>query len=390
MSQTSIYPKFFILAAAFALSAASYASVDYHGQTISGLHFTDDQYNAEDFSNSDFSGVTATDTVFSSASVKRNFSGSNFSDSSLRGAIFNYGNLSNADFASSDLTHGYFTGANLRGAIFTDAIIDDVAFTGAVQNGFTAEQLYSTKSYNDKSLTYVDFDGNDLSGWNFSGQNLTRANFSIAKLWNVDFQEANLTNAIFDYSDLSGADFRGSSGASFSGSILANTILADGSVNGGAVSLSGSDKSLVIRPSDSSAVKMTASGSVSDGAALIFKGKSSSSDNALIEVSGEGVSFDLSGCKLEVYLSEDFDPQSELFFALIDASDGGTIVAGGLSKDDVSMFNHDGSIFSGKWDLSISDSSLGIMVGIPEPACTALLFVFAVVACVVMRKRIPR
>lgn len=376
----------FISTAAFAIAAASArASVDYHGQTISGLNFTDSEYDAESFSNSDFSGVTAVGTTFSSSRTVRNFSGSNFEGSNLKDSLFSYSDLTGSNFSSSNLDGAYFISAHLAGVDFSGATIYDASFTNTVQFGFTAEQLYSTASYKSGNLQYVNLEFNDMGGWNFSGQDMTRANLSTSSVKNADFRNANLTSAIFDASDLSGADFRGSTGASWNASVTSNTILADGSVYGGAISLNGSSNSLIIRTSASLAVNMTASGSVSGGAELSFVGKHSSSDNALVRVSGENVSFDIGGAKLKVYLAEDFEGSSEIFLSLIEATGGAGIVAGELSRDDVSLLNSDGSIFGGAWDLQISDSGVGILVGVPEPAAAAALL-GALALCIAARR----
>lgn len=119
---------------------------------------------------------------------------------------------------------------------------------------------------------------------------------------------------------------------------------------------------------------MTASGAVSDGAKLIFEGKYSSTDNSLLKVSGDGVSLDLSGAKIDVYLAEGFGTDSEVFLNLIEASDGAGIVLSGLSKEDVAVFNSDGSVYTGEWTLSASSSEVGIIVGIPEPADAVCIF----------------
>ena len=353
------------------------ASEDYHGQNISSYVFTDSQYDSDDFTNSDFSQVTADGTTFSSLSVKRNFSGSNFTQASLRDALFNYADLTNANFSSADLHDAYLMSATLYGADFSNAIIDYADFTNTVQNGFTAQQLYSTQSYQQKNLPYVDFTDNIMTEWNFAGQNLTRDNFSVAGLQNADFRDANLTNAIFNFTQASGADFRGSTGANFNSSSLSNTILADGSVYGGAITLSAAQDSLIIRTSSSSAVKVSADSAVSDGATLVFKDKISNADNASILVSGDGVVLDLSGAHLNVYLAQDAAFSESVTLALIQTSNGAALTTDGLSKDTVSLFNYDGSVYSGIWDLVADSSSVGVYIAIPEPAATAALLMAA-------------
>ena len=65
--------------------------------------------------------------------------------------------------------------------------------------GFTSEQHYSTKSYQEKNLQGVSLDFNELTAWNFRNQDLTGANFRSSTLTDVD-----LTGAV-----IAGADFAG-------------------------------------------------------------------------------------------------------------------------------------------------------------------------------------
>ncbi len=350
-----------------------HASVDYQGYNISSYNFTDSQYDGKDFSNSNFSNVIAEGTRFSSSKVARNFSGSNFTGAYLKDANFSYGNMNNTNLSNATLYRTYFISTSLAGANFSGATITFATFTSTVSLGFTAEQLYSTASYANKNLQGVSLELNNMDLWVFSGQDLTGAKFSTSSVKNADFRDTNLATSIFDAADLSGADFRGAANiGSWNACITQNTILADGSVYNGSISLSGSQKSLVIRPSSVSAVKVSAESSVSDGASLVFKDKSNSGDNAMISVSGEGVSFDLSGAKLSVYFADDFEADQGTFISLIEASDGAGIVVSGLDKGDVSLFDSSGNTFASQWQLVASESQVGILVAVPECAHAGL------------------
>ena len=63
---------------------------------------------------------------------------------------------------------------------------------------FTREQLYSTRSYQDKNLIGMDFFYFDATGWDFNGQDLTGANFNGAGLTNADFTGAILAGVSLD------------------------------------------------------------------------------------------------------------------------------------------------------------------------------------------------
>lgn len=346
----------------------SNASVDYHNGNVNGYDFTDSSYNADDFSYSNFSGVSAEATTFSSLRIKRNYSNSDFSSANLKEALFNYAGLENVNFSSSNLYDAYFISATLSGANFSGANVQRADFTNTTQSGFTANQLYSTASYAQGNLQYMSFQSNTMTGWNFSGKNLTRTDFSLASLVNSDFRNATLTNSIFYYSDLSGVDFRGSTGLSYGSSTTNNTILADGSIAGGSLNLSGSSSSFIVRPSNTAAITVSASGSVSDGASLVYKDISTEDANAKIVVSGSGVELNLSQANIDVYFIENFAPLDSTFITLAESTDGATIVVSGLTSDSFNLYNSDGSAFKGSWTLSVSENLVGLTVSIPEPS----------------------
>lgn len=375
-----IFPK--ILCLFLCEGTFTYASVDYHDGNVSNFNFTNSEYNSYDFSGSNFSGVTATATTFSSLSVKRNYSNSNFSSANLKEAIFNYADLSNVVFTSSILYDAYFISAVLSGVDFSGADVRRVDFSDTTQYGFTASQLYSTQTYAQGDLQRMSFQGNLMSDWNFSSKDLTRTDFSFSSLVNSDLRNATLTNSIFYSTVLSGVDFRGATGLSFSNCTTTNTILADGSISGGSLNLSGSDSLFIVRPSDTSAVKVTASGGVTDGASLVFRDISSSSNNAEILVSGNNVELNLSQASIEVYFSEDFAPTESIFITLAESSDGATIVVSGLDKSNVKLFNFDGTPFEGSWDLSASENSVELSVYIPESAMWSIL-PLSILLCVI-------
>ena len=123
--------------------------------------------------------------------------------SNLSGWNFAGQNLTNANFYYATVTGADFTGAEVRGANFVGA----AGYLGSRWNGFTAEQLYSTASYQSRDLAGIQLDGNNLTDWNFAAQNLSNATFASATLTGVNFAQANLTNALFRQATLTNADF---------------------------------------------------------------------------------------------------------------------------------------------------------------------------------------
>ena len=101
------------------------------------------------------------------------------------------GNLSNASLSNITLTDVDFTGATVNGT----------CFISTTDKGFTAQQLYTTASYQAKNLSGIvlgnkfalslkwnspSFIWNNLSGWNFSGQNPWGT--LAQKLWHIALQ----------------------------------------------------------------------------------------------------------------------------------------------------------------------------------------------------------
>ena len=137
--------------------------------------------------------------------------GANLSSASLRRGNLSGTDLTAANLAGADLTEVWFrertklTGADLAGAIVTGANFYTTEAGGGglgglshvplyAIEGFTAEQLYSTLSYQENDLVGTSFFG-DLSGWNFREQDLTGASFKGGNFTRTDWTNANLTNA---------------------------------------------------------------------------------------------------------------------------------------------------------------------------------------------------
>lgn len=140
-----------------------------------------------------------------------NLSGWNTPSRNLKYADFSGIDLSATTLTSSDLTGAAFFGANFTNVDISDAVIDRAHFAGT--RDFAPNQLYSTRSYQEKNLNGINLGDLDLSGWNFDGQSLKHASFNGAELNSTQFVGANLTNTDFERSSLletnfSGADLR--------------------------------------------------------------------------------------------------------------------------------------------------------------------------------------
>ena len=126
-------------------------------------------YDSTNYSGANFKNADLTSAHFDEAEL----GGADFTNANLTSVSFWVANVSDVNFTNANLTSARFAGANIYDANFTNAIIKGADFYG----GLAEEQLKSTKSYQDKDLTGVRFDGGYFSGWDFSGQNLTSVSF---------------------------------------------------------------------------------------------------------------------------------------------------------------------------------------------------------------------
>ena len=157
----------------------------------------------------DFRSTDLTDAEFRESSVV----GAHFEGTVLFSALFLHSNLDDADFTNSNLEGARFAFINsFSGTNFSGANIKNASFAYATDAGFTLEQLRSTKSFQERDLSGIDFEGSTFPGADFSGMNLS----------GVDFNRADLTDADFSYSNLTGVNF---DRAIFSGADLTNTII---------------------------------------------------------------------------------------------------------------------------------------------------------------------
>ena len=127
---------------------------------------------------------------------------SDFQDQRLEGAVFADADLRRANFAGAQVTGASFAGARLDNSDFSGSIIEGADFTNVI--GFTADQLYATDSYQQKSLRNVTFASValpsldlrelDLSGATFRGLDFVRdLNFEATRL-----DDATIAGATFE------------------------------------------------------------------------------------------------------------------------------------------------------------------------------------------------
>lgn len=174
--------------------------------TLPGTDFRDAdvrkvQFSASTLDGSSFQHTDLTGAHFSETSlVGVRFDGiranaARFVRGSLQGASFADADLREADFVFIDsFVNTDFSGADIRGA----------EFTYATDAGFTVEQLRETRSFQQRDLSGVDFEGNDFAGIDLSNFRLAGGDFNRANLTGANFSGADATGVSFQYADLAG------------------------------------------------------------------------------------------------------------------------------------------------------------------------------------------
>lgn len=142
-------------------------------------------------------------------------SGEDYSQLSMRGAVFAGADLSGTDFSGTDLTGADFRGvSSLAGAVFTGATLSNARFDGL---DLTAVKL-SGLTMKNASLA-----GTKLAGASLTGSDLSGTDFHVAaSLAGADVTNADLTGCRFDGMDLTGFSFPGArlTEAGFAGAVL--------------------------------------------------------------------------------------------------------------------------------------------------------------------------
>jgi uncharacterized protein YjbI with pentapeptide repeats len=186
----------------------SYLQLQY--ADLTGANLTSARFYATDLTSASFSGAAIDAANFRGAinfTAQQLQTTTTYANHALRGIYFpTFLNLAGFDLTGQDLTSCNLTAANLTSADLTGAII-----AGAIifADGFTAQQLYSTASYQSKNLAGLRLNNGKLTGWNFSGQDLESANFQFANLTSANFANTDLSRARLDLSNLTSANLSG-------------------------------------------------------------------------------------------------------------------------------------------------------------------------------------
>jgi uncharacterized protein YjbI with pentapeptide repeats len=188
-----------------------------HDAVFDGANFTNADLSETRFKNCSFRGAILrnveldvdddcdlTDANITGSRIYFNanqlISTKNYKEKDLSYANFG-GDVSGVSFAGFDLRGAFFFSQNLEGCDFTNAKIEGAVFGNSrdpssrsaigkypSKIALSKEQLYSTKSYQEKNLDRVHFTGCDLQDFDFSGQCLGR--FVACDLDGADFSNA--------------------------------------------------------------------------------------------------------------------------------------------------------------------------------------------------------
>lgn len=178
---------------------------------VNSLTGTD--FRAADVRRVMFSASTLDDSNFTGADL----SNAEFTQASLVRVRFDHALLAGTRFVRTDLTDASFIDADLRGAdfVFSDSFaganfsgadIRGADFSYATSDGFTISQLRSTRSYQERDLSGVNFEGVNFSGVDLSGIRFAGGDFNRANLAGANLRNADLTGVSFLYADVAGLD----------------------------------------------------------------------------------------------------------------------------------------------------------------------------------------
>jgi uncharacterized protein YjbI with pentapeptide repeats len=188
-----------------------YSTASYQAKNLQGIRLAFKDLTGWDFTGQDISGADFGGTTWQGFTKEQLYSTASYQAKDLRGIWLTH----------NDLTGWDFTGQKISGA--------DFSYT-TWQGGYTKDQLYATASHQAKDLKAVGLAGNDLSGWDFTGQNLQRADFTESAMNGVNLAGADLRGATYVSCTTYGCIDAWAS--ALPAAIVANTILADGTVPG--------------------------------------------------------------------------------------------------------------------------------------------------------------
>ena len=182
---------------------STFADTNLDGATIAGANFIgSDQLTKEQiYSTASYLASDVQRVSFSEMPMQ----GWDFAAVNLAGSAFARSDLSDATFANSDLSPIYFYRSDLSRVDFTGAMIANASFREV--DGLTADQIYSTRTYEDKMLGSISLREVNLPNIDLSGQSMIDSDIRETNLRGANFRGADLSRTFFVDSPISNADF---------------------------------------------------------------------------------------------------------------------------------------------------------------------------------------
>ena len=192
-----------IRGAGFGWSAVSkeqiYSTASYQDKDLRGVNFFAKFLGDWDFTDQRIEGVNFGETTSRGFSKEQLYSTASYKARNLQGITLG-DNLFRWDLSGQNLTNASL--GSLAGANLNDSVV-----SGANMYGLSEDQLYSTASYQAKTLNGIEVSG-DLSGWDLNGQSLTNA-LLRGNLDRLNLAGADLSNATLDGDEIGSINFTG-------------------------------------------------------------------------------------------------------------------------------------------------------------------------------------
>ncbi len=171
---------------------------DFHESWLDGVDFSAANLALAGLYSSTLSDANLAGANLTHANVSRTtLTNADLSGANLTGVALFYSTLTGADLKGSNLTGADLYDSTLTNADLTGAIIAGTQLHNTTSRGFSDTQLYSTASYQRRSLKGIWLGRNDLTGWDFSEQDLTNAYLSRSILTAADLTGSIVTGANF-------------------------------------------------------------------------------------------------------------------------------------------------------------------------------------------------
>ena len=174
------------------------AETDFRNADVRLVRFSASNLDRSDFRSTDLSGAEFSSTSLIDA---------RFDGALLAMARFVHANLQGVSFANADLRDASFSSTeSFAGTDFSGADIIGANFSYATNDGFTVQQLRSTRSYQQRDLSGVDFEGASFPGIDLSGFRLAGGDFNRSNLVGANLSGTDLTGVSFLFADVTDLD----------------------------------------------------------------------------------------------------------------------------------------------------------------------------------------